>query len=189
MRTIKTPTYLTKFPISISQKQHNELNPRTGETIYYKSEPCHDFITKYGYFDVDKGGNITFIITLVSIKNEISYTIKIAKQHIYDSLMINLMYKPIARRPERTKNFYVHKSIEGLIDLKEEEHLLPNEIVKKFIQAKEGLEEYVTEVKEEVLLDRAHRQLEELIRQQWKLELIHNIRLSEKIIKEKRGGV
>ena len=188
MRTIKPPTYLTKFPISISQKQHNELNPRTGETIYYKSEPCHDFITKYGYFDVDKGGNITFIITLVSIKNEISYTIKIAKQHIYDSLMINLMYKPIRREIERTKNFYVHKSIEGLIDLKEDNKLLPNEIVKKFIQAKEGLEEYVKEVDDEILLDRAHRQLEELIRQQWKMELIHNIRLSEKIIKEKRGG-
>lgn len=181
MKNFSTPTFLTKFPVSITEKKHSIENPRTGNTIHYDSEISHAFATKYGYFDVDRKNNVTFIITLVDRTNEINYTIKVAKQYIYDSLMLFLQYRPVERKPWRTKNFYVHNNIGPLIPEAEMNKLTPPEIKERYMLAKGKLENFINDTPDETRKRTAELQLERMIIQQWKMELLHSIYVAEQI--------
>ena len=179
---MKTPSYLTKFPISIRKKKHSRVNSITGETKNYEETPCYDFTTRYGYFTLDRRNNIKFIITLVDRKKKCNYIIKVAKVYLYESLLLNLMYRPI--RKEQDYNLYVHPNIKSLKPEFEMNKLTPLQIKERYQSAKESLEKIIENNSREKNIRTAEIQLEKLIGQQWKMELLYNIYMSEKEIEK-----
>lgn len=179
---VKELKYLTKFPISIFEKKHSKLSKITGKYTHYKSRNSYAFSSKYGYFKIDKNGSVNFIITLKDSKNKVSYTIKIAKQYLYDSLMLNLLSTPIIRRKERNSKFWVNKKIQKHIPSINMNDMTPSEIMDSYINVKKELESIVKTTNDSKRKRTAEIQLENLLEQNWKAELLFEISMSEKII-------
>lgn len=180
----KATTFLTKFPISIREKKHSKVHSEKGTIKHYEEKPSRKFDSRYGYFAVDKAGSVRFIIILVDKDNKINYKINIAKQHIYDSLLLFLQYRPIQRASKANKEFFVHKNIK-LDDIYGEfSKLTPFQIRKRFEKAKTGLNDIINDESNEVRKRTAELQLKRLLDQNWKMELIYDIYLSEKLVDE-----
>lgn len=176
------PKYLTKFPIGIRKKKHDRANSITGEVKHFNETNCYDFISKYGYFAIDHKNNVTFTISLVDRERKCTYNIKIAKQYLYDSLLLNLQYRPIVRKGSRTEKFYAHKHIKTILAEIQMNDLTPLQIKERYLRVKDGLEEYIKITPDDTYKRTAELQLERLISQQWKMELLNDIYIGEKVL-------
>ena len=175
--------FLTKFPIKISQKKYNEINRINGNERKYEYTKCTDFTKTYGYFSIEKNGHVDFIIKLNDNNKRITYTIVIAKQHLYDSLLLFLQYRPVKRLKERTENFYTkHKiSITSNNDLYNDS--IQN-VKQQYDIAKTELKNIIDDSPDKVRKRTAELQLNRLLEQQWKMDLLSEIHKSQKTIKE-----
>ena len=176
--------YLTKFPISVRQKRHTRDNSITGVTRHHKEEMCFDFKSRYGYFSVDRKNNIVFLIHLVDRKRKKNIIIKIAKQYIYDSLLLSLLYRPIRRDVSRNEKIHVRKNIKTLQDEKIMNDLTIGEIRERFLTVKNELAGFIDDSPTETKQRTAELQMERLLEQEWKIKLLSNISQSEQTIKK-----
>lgn len=175
-------TFLTKFSLSIREKQHSKINNINGNIKHFKDKISHRFKTNYGYFALDKKGNVVFTIVLVDKKEKKNYTIKIAKSHIYDSLLLFLQYRPIRRTVKSNKEFYVHNS-NNLHNIDDDfSKLTPPEILERYKNAKSGLEPLIKDESNDIRKRTSELQLNRLIEQQWKIEFLYEIYQSEQLI-------
>lgn len=180
----KAPTYLTKFGISIREKKYSIENPKQNTFIHFKETPSNRFATKYGYFAVDKKGNINFIISLNDRKSKTIYNIKIAKQHIFQSLLYSLQFKPVRYNKNANENFFTHKDIISLMELEECNDMSLDDIKEQYKKVVSGMKSLIEETDNDVRKRTAELQLENLLKKQAKMEYFYEIRLCEEMLKE-----
>lgn len=178
----KEPTFLSKFPVAIREKKHSKINSINGKIKHFKDKQSFKFKSRYGYFAINSKGNVDFIIVLVDKENKINYKIKIAKQHIYDSLMLFLEYRPIERKTKRNKEFYIHNN-NKLYNIDDDfDKLTPPEILERYNNVKNSLVSLIKDNSNDNRKRTAELQLERLIEQNWKMELLYEIYKSEKCV-------
>ena len=93
------------------------------------------------------------------------------------------MHRPIRRDPSRNKNFYTHNNLPVLIDEAERNKLTVGDIKERFLTVKKEIAGFIDDSPTETKKRTAELQLERLIEQEWKINLLSEIAESEKIIK------
>lgn len=178
--------YLTKFPVVVKEQKHERVNSINGNKKQFKSTPSRQFASHFGFFSIDKGNNVDFVITLKDLRNKKNYYLVIAKQHIYDSLLTFLQYRPIRRAASRTEQLYckserLHKLMDHNGDMYNSSITNAKE---QFDNAKKELGDIIVDSPNPISKRTAELQLDRLLGMQWKMELLSMINESKKTIKE-----
>ena len=178
--------FLTKFPVSVNEQKYARENTINGEIKKFKTTISKRFESHYGFFSIDPANNVNFIITLRDKRNQKTYYLRIAKQHIYDSLLTFLQYRPIRREGRCTEQLYCQS--ERLHKLERHNGELYNssitEVRERFDTVKTELGNAITDSPSPVSKRTAELQYNRLIEAQWKMELLSLINQSEKRLKE-----
>lgn len=171
---------LCKFPISVRQKRHATVNRINGHVTHYETTPSYDFYTKYGYLLVDRGNNVNFVITLNNKTEGKTYIVRIAKEYLYDSIMLSLQHGSIKRNAKR--KMFVHKNIKSLDKIKELNNLSPDEIINRFKLVKEEVDKIVPDTSNPTRQRAAEIQSIKLLEQNWKADWFREIINSERLL-------
>ena len=176
--------FLTKFPIVVSEKRHDRVNAINGEKKQYKEHICRQFTSRYGYFAVDRANNVNFMITLVDLKKGKNIIVKISKQHVYDSLLLFLQHRPIKKSKKQTEQLYIKDNKKLVYDNNKLYNDTIENIKKRYYDIKNDLEGFIADTPNENMKRRAELQLNRLLEQQWKMELLGSIDQSEQVLKK-----
>ncbi len=178
--------YLTKFPVVVREQKHERENSINGHKTKYESTQSKRFSSHFGFFSIDKGNNVDFVITLKDSRNRRNIYLNIAKQHLYDSLLMFLQYRPIQRASSRTEQLYCKSErLHKLMDHNSEMYNSTiTEVRERFDNAKKELGNIIVDSPGPVSKRTAELQLNRLLETQWKMELLSMINESEKKIKE-----
>lgn len=154
--------YIAKFPVHAEEKKSSE------KEYNHKSK----YKTAYGYLTLDKGNRLQFFISL-SNKRE-SMKITIAKHYLYDTLLANLMYKPIPRPRTVDDHLWLNPNARALRTHRDFNQMTPDQMYATFEHALESITDTVINTSDNQQ-KRARVQFDDLVMRQWKMDLIYTI--------------
>lgn len=155
-------TYLAKFPIHVLEKR------RSAKTYNYKSR----YNKAYGYLDLDKANQLHLYFSLSSKKD--SLRIDIAKHYLYDTMLLNLQFRPIPRPRTVEDKIWLNPNIRALQPEKRFNDMLPDEMHTMFERSLEKMGLIVDNLTEKQGV-KARAQFDRLVMVQWKAELLYQL--------------
>lgn len=160
-------TYIAKFPLHVIEKR------RKAKNYSYVSR----YNKAYGYLDLDKGNQLHLYFSLSSKKD--SLRIDVSKHYIYDTLLLNLMFRPIPRPRTIEDKIWLNPGLRALQPEKRFNDMLPDEMHEMFEHSLEKMGMLVTNLTEKQGV-KARAQFDRLVTVQWKAELLHQLWQAEK---------
>lgn len=159
--------YVAKFPLHVMEKT------RAAATYNSKSR----YSKAYGYLDLDKDNRLQLYFSLVSRKD--SLRINVAKHYLYDTLLLNLMYRPIPRPRTVDDKLWLHPDAKKLRTERRFNQMPPDQIHKVFEHSLEKMGNLVTNLtgKQQI---KARAQFDRLVEVQWKEDLLYTLWEAEK---------
>lgn len=159
--------YIAKFPVHVLEKT------RTASTYSYKSR----YNKAYGYLDLNKANQLHLYFSLSSKKD--SLRINVPKHCLYDTLLLNLMYRPIPRPKRVDDKLWLHPGAKKLQTERRFNQMPPDQIHEVFEHSLEKMGNLVTNLTEKQQI-KARAQFDRLAAVQWKADLLYEMWCSEK---------
>lgn len=163
--------YVTKFPVHVMEKKRTEREYNI-KSRYNKA---------YGYLDLDRGNNLNFFISLSSKKD--SLRIAVAKHYIFDTLLFNLLHRPIPRPRTIDDKLWLHPGARALKTQREFNNMPPDQLHEVFENCIENIDGLVTNLTGKQQ-KKAKEQFDRLQGQQWKVTALYELWQAENFVKQ-----
>ena len=164
--------YIAKFPVHVLEKKRSDVT--------YKNYSRYSLA--YGYLELNKANQLHLYFSLASKKD--SLRIDVAKHYLYDTLLLNLIYRPIPRPNKVDNKLWLHPNPKALKTERMFNQMPPDQIHEVFERSLEKMGNLVTNLTEGQQ-KKAKAQFDRLTMLQWKADLLYEIWCAENFDKKK----
>lgn len=157
--------YVASFPVFSKIKQHKDRE-------YQWSK----YTKQYGYLSLNKSNKLNLIFKLSNTKE--SMIITVPKHYLYDTLLLNLMWRPISRPRTVDNNLWLHPSARKLSTQRKFNDMPPDILYGVFENCLETMDDLVLNLTGDQQ-EKAKKQFDSLQAQQWKAQLLNEMWISK----------